>query len=298
VIIFIVPKNSGLEICSNYIDKYKSDNSKVVKVRGEDVPVFVERLISNKEIAIGLTGEDLFYEYNLANNSSLELIEKIEWYNPEFIYKKPTLCLLGPKDKSLENILQDPRICINSKYKFISDKYLEVLEKKGYNSEKIYTSGATEEFYSSGLSNLVIDIVCTGSSIKKAGLRVYDKIFSSDIVVIGKVNQKKYNFNLETLYSIIKDRIDSTEESSYTKKLINNPNLLKRKIIEEAGEVITAENKNNLIWECSDLLYFLFVLMAKEKITLEDIYRENERRDKETLLNKKTLVSYTKAGEE
>jgi phosphoribosyl-AMP cyclohydrolase / phosphoribosyl-ATP pyrophosphohydrolase len=92
-------------------------------------------------------------------------------------------------------------------------------------------------------------------------------------------------FDLEELYEVICNRIKSNDEKSYTKKLISNLNELKRKIIEEAGEVITADSRENLIWECSDLLYFLFVIMAKEKITIKDIEKENERRNKETLLN-------------
>jgi len=33
--------------------------------------------------------------------------------------------------------------------------------------------------------DLIIDIVLTGNSAKKSGLEIYDKIFSSDIVLIG-----------------------------------------------------------------------------------------------------------------
>ena len=92
--------------------------------------------------------------------------------------------------------------------------------------------------------------------------------------------KEEKKFDLEELYTKIKERIDSGDESSYTLKLINQPELLKRKLIEEAAEVITSKDKENLIWECSDLIYFLLVIMSKENITLEDIYKENQRRDK------------------
>ena len=96
-------------------------------------------------------------------------------------------------------------------------------------------------------------------------------------------------FDLPALYDTIIDRIKNGSDKSYTKKLISNSNELKRKIIEEAGEVITFDSRENLVWECSDLIYFLFVLMAKEGITLKDIEKENLRRDKETLLNQEKL---------
>jgi len=39
--------------------------------------------------------------------------------------------------------------------------------------------------FSRGLVDLVVDIVYSGKSAEEAGLEVYDKIFSSDIVIIG-----------------------------------------------------------------------------------------------------------------
>lgn len=86
-------------------------------------------------------------------------------------------------------------------------------------------------------------------------------------------------FNLDSLYEKIVSRLKSAPEGSYTKKLFDDELLLKRKLIEEAAEVITAKDKENLIWECADLIYFLFVIMAKEEVTISDIEKENERRN-------------------
>ena len=92
--------------------------------------------------------------------------------------------------------------------------------------------------------------------------------------------EEEKKFDLEELYGIIKKRMESGDEKSYTRKLVAEPELLKRKLIEEAAEVITSQNKNELIWECADLLYFLLVTMASKGISLEDINKENLRRDK------------------
>ena len=86
-------------------------------------------------------------------------------------------------------------------------------------------------------------------------------------------------FDLNALYEKIALRAKSALEESYTKKLFKDELLLKRKLIEEAAEVITAKNKENLIWECSDLIYFLFVIMTKEGVNISDIEKENERRN-------------------
>ena len=87
-------------------------------------------------------------------------------------------------------------------------------------------------------------------------------------------------FSLLNLYNKISQRICENSKNSYTSKLVNDNLLLKRKLVEEAAEVITAKDRENLIWECSDLIYFLFVIMAKENINIKDIEIENKRRDK------------------
>jgi phosphoribosyl-AMP cyclohydrolase / phosphoribosyl-ATP pyrophosphohydrolase len=87
-------------------------------------------------------------------------------------------------------------------------------------------------------------------------------------------------FSLNDLYEKIEKRIKENSKDSYTSKIVKDELLLKRKLVEEAAEVITAKDKENLLWECSDLIYFLFVIMAKEGISIKDIEKENERRDK------------------
>jgi len=86
-------------------------------------------------------------------------------------------------------------------------------------------------------------------------------------------------FGILELYSKIADRIANGTEESYTKKIAGDEPLLFRKIIEESGELITARNKEERIWEASDLIYFVLVLLAKEGITLKDIEDECARRN-------------------
>ncbi|MDP2925655.1 MAG: phosphoribosyl-ATP diphosphatase [Nanoarchaeota archaeon] len=266
-----------MERCRKIANKYYP-NSKIIEVRGEDVPEFIEKFLNIGANAVGITGEDLFEEYKLRKTkTSLDVIKRLVWYNENFIYKKPTLCLLGDKDKSKESIPRNPRICINSKYKLLSEKFLKY---KNIDYTPIYANGSTEKYYTYGIADLVIDIVCTGKSIEESGLKVYDKIFESDIIIIGRTIN---DFKLNDLYDKIIKRIQNPDDNSYTQKLIKNPDLLKRKLIEEAAEVITAKNNQELIWESADLLYFLFVIIAKEGVTIEDIEKENKRRNKKSI---------------
>ena len=85
------------------------------------------------------------------------------------------------------------------------------------------------------------------------------------------------NFNLKTLYEVIKNRFENPKEGSYTSKLLN-ADLLKEKILEEAEEVCSATDYDNKVWEVADLLYFLTAYMAKEKIDFCQVYNELQRR--------------------
>jgi phosphoribosylformimino-5-aminoimidazole carboxamide ribotide isomerase len=78
-------------------------------------------------------------------------------------------------------------------------------------------------------------------------------------------------FDFDELYNVLKSRFNELPEDSFTTKLFNNELFLKRKINEECFEVITAANKDELIWEVSDLTYFVMTLMVKYGVTLDDI---------------------------
>jgi len=157
-----------------------------LEVRGEDVPFWVEELTKQGKKAIGITGQDLYKEYCLKNyKTTTKILKIIDWNDPKALFNKPVLCLLGPDNKDLDNIPKQQSICISNKYKLLSKKYLNLLETRGFNFKKFYVKGSTEASYSAGIAGLVIDIVYTGKSMKKLGLKVYDKIFYSDFVIIG-----------------------------------------------------------------------------------------------------------------
>lgn len=83
------------------------------------------------------------------------------------------------------------------------------------------------------------------------------------------------SFDLERLFQIIEERKASAgDELSYTRKLLDNPALLKKKIMEEAFEVVSFTSQENLKWEIADLMYFLSVLASQEGISWKEI--ENE----------------------
>ncbi len=79
------------------------------------------------------------------------------------------------------------------------------------------------------------------------------------------------DFTFETLYDILVDRLLKLPEGSYTSKLFKDETLLKRKINEEAFEVIHSGDKRELAWEVADLAYFVMTFMVRFGITIEDV---------------------------
>ena len=159
-----------------------------LEFRAEDIPLSVYSLASSNKKAIGLTGEDLFRDFLLKKrNSGLILLKKVIWEDRNALFGKPALCLLGPKGKALNDFPkgQELRVGISTKYKELAKKYLNQLESKGYIFRKLAINGCCETAVTAGLVDLAIDIVYTGKSMQEAGLEVYDRVFTSDFVIIG-----------------------------------------------------------------------------------------------------------------
>lgn len=89
---------------------------------------------------------------------------------------------------------------------------------------------------------------------------------------------------LNKLFSIIKNRIKLLPENSYVVSLYKKgEDAILQKIGEEATEVIIAvkgKKRKRMIEEIADLWFMTLILLAKNKITIGDIEKEIERRQK------------------
>lgn len=84
------------------------------------------------------------------------------------------------------------------------------------------------------------------------------------------------SFSLIELYQVIQNRLSSVRSFSYTSSLTKEK--LEKKIEEEARELVDAEKKDEIIWEAADLIYFITVILAKNKISIKDVLEELKRR--------------------
>ena len=84
---------------------------------------------------------------------------------------------------------------------------------------------------------------------------------------------------LGELEKLIQARHRELPSSSYTTKLFTKGQAyIRRKIIEEAGESVTAESKREIIAESADLIFHLMVYWETEGIKLKQIIDELSQR--------------------
>ena len=82
---------------------------------------------------------------------------------------------------------------------------------------------------------------------------------------------------IKELFNVLEKRINANEKESYTSLLIKNPELLAKKIGEEASELIIdfiKNNKQGAIKESADLIYHVLVIWISLGIDPDEIWNE------------------------
>ena len=91
-------------------------------------------------------------------------------------------------------------------------------------------------------------------------------------------SDERQEFSLESLIKLIEGRKTDKKEGSYTTYLFEKGiDKILKKVGEECTEVIIAakaDDKKETIYEISDLVYHVMVLMIEMGISLEDIHKE------------------------
>lgn len=78
---------------------------------------------------------------------------------------------------------------------------------------------------------------------------------------------------LAALERTIASRIADAPAGSYTRRLLDDPSLLRSKLLEEAGELIDAHTADESTWEAADVIYFALVAAMQRGARLADIER-------------------------
>lgn len=86
------------------------------------------------------------------------------------------------------------------------------------------------------------------------------------------------DFGLAALARTIAARAAQAPPGSYTSRLLNDPDLLRSKLIEEAGELADARSRDEVVWEAADVLYFALVAMGRGGVDLAEVEAHLENR--------------------
>lgn len=156
--------------------------------------------------------------------------------------------------------------------------------------QRIWKKGETSN-HTQEVKDMLVD--CDGDTIvlkiKQNGVAChtgtkscfFTSITQDKVVLNQEVDTDAIYGVVDTLYHTILSRKNDDSQKSWTKKLLNNKELLLSKIKEEAGELVVAidsEDDAQVIYEASDLLYHSLVGLAYRDVTPDRIKQELARR--------------------
>ena len=151
--------------------------------KGPDVPTYVEYGAAD----IGVVGKDTIMEENRRVYEVLDLG-----------FGKCRMCVCGPQSAK-ELLIHHERIRVATKYPLIARDYF--YNKKHQTVDIIKLNGSVELGPIVGLSDVIVDIVETGSTLKENGLMVHEEICSLSARMI--VNQVSMQMETDRIRSLI-----------------------------------------------------------------------------------------------
>jgi ATP phosphoribosyltransferase len=162
-------KDCGIELKDNANKlRTESDNfpMEVFFLRDDDIPQYVEDAVAD----VGIVGENTLYE----KNKKVDLVERLGFGNCR-------LSVAVPRGDRYEDIssLRGKRIATS--YPFLVGRYLA---EKQVDAEIHEISGSVEISPGIGLSDAIVDLVSSGSTLFMNGLREVDTVLHSQAVLI------------------------------------------------------------------------------------------------------------------
>lgn len=85
---------------------------------------------------------------------------------------------------------------------------------------------------------------------------------------------------LGALARLLAERTRNAPAGSYTRRLLDDPELLGKKLVEEARELAAAQGTDDVAWEAADVLYFTLVALARGDVGLHRVVEELDQRNR------------------
>ncbi|MDW3208297.1 MAG: ATP phosphoribosyltransferase [Reichenbachiella sp.] len=200
-------KNCGIHI-DNGKDQLKASASnyplEVLYLRNGDIPQYVEDGVAD----LAIVGENLLVE----SQNDIEVVRKLG-------FSKCKLSLAVPKDVAYEGVQFFEGKKIATSYPNTLTQYLK---ENNVNAEIHLIKGSVEIAPNIGLAEGICDLVSSGSTLFKNGLKEADTILTSEACL---VKSKKLNAEQNALLDTLLFRLDAVQKGKKSKYvLMNVPN--------------------------------------------------------------------------
>ena len=163
--------------------------------KGPDVPTYVEYGAAD----IGVVGKDTLLEEQRRAYEVLDLG-----------FGKCRMCVCGPKE-ARELLQHHEMIRVASKYPVIAKDYF--YNKKHQTVDIIKLNGSVELGPIVGLSDVIVDIVETGSTLRENGLEVLEEICPlSARMIVNQVSMQMEAKRINEIISKLKNVLNNTEK--------------------------------------------------------------------------------------
>jgi phosphoribosyl-ATP pyrophosphohydrolase/phosphoribosyl-AMP cyclohydrolase len=130
------------------------------------------------------------------------------------------------------------------------------------------SSGATQEL-------LGVDVDCDRDT-----LRFLVRQHGDGFCHRGTVSCFADGPGLPVLMRRLAQRVEDAVPGSYTRRLLDDADLLRAKLCEEAGELADAEGREDVAAEAADLIYFASVALTRSGVSLAEVFAQLERRSR------------------
>ena len=158
--------------------------------KGPDVPTYVEYGAAD----IGVVGRDTILEENRNVYEILDLG-----------FGKCRMCVCGP-ESAADKLLHHERIRVASKYPVIAREYFN--NKKNQTVDIIKLNGSVELGPIVGLSDVIVDIVETGTTLRENGLEVLEEICPlSARMIVNQVSMQMESKRINDIISRLKEAL-------------------------------------------------------------------------------------------
>ncbi len=178
--------------------------------RDDDIPSF----INENACDAGIVGKNVYEEFLFDNPTSIDNL----YMEEKLGFSKCRLSIATPKEFNYTGLQSLQNKVIATTYPRILTSYLE---HNNITAEIFRIEGSVEAAPSLNLSDVICDIVSTGSTLQALGLVEQDTILNSEALLIAN-NHLKEDSEKYAILTSIKQRIDSVIRAKYSKYIMLN----------------------------------------------------------------------------